>query len=981
MNTNTALKLLALVLFLGLGYLLFVVIGGDDGGPVGPAESVGPRGDARSVDLESTAEEAVPDVAAPERIEVPTSGASVGWCGDLAGLVGRVVENDGTPVPEIRVALLEFDTEILFAGIVPDPDAPAPSLELEETLTDEEGRFRLAGARAPAFHGLGIDLGGARSTFRVLDSALAHGKSTDVGDVVLAPFGILSGRIVDEEGAGVAGARIRVGPFPEEVLLSGAWELREESLVAISMLLTTGGGQGVVELPGWVRRLIDDFPIPTTYSDEMGLFRLEGVPLAKVIGGIDRPGLVGIPVGPIDMLASAEQDLGDLILPTGRTIEGIVEDSGGDPVVGVEVFAGAEVPAGFVAILQPCGVTNEEGEFSLAGVREEGQVVAVTRRTKSEPWASEVTTLHDDMILSLESAIELTVLVQDEAGEPRSGALIQLDPAPTGDSMMGFGEALRFLPRDLDPDNGFREVEPGRYVNGTVTPGSYRISAHVEGLARGRVTAEVWDEESEEVVVCPTGTHLEVTVLDGATQKPVEGARARVLTAGMGGFEGLAEGVTDGEGQARLGPLGEVEEGEGDMDFSETMLIVRHSRFADHSAPLEALEGEVVVALEGSGVLAGRVHWDGEIPTRLYMLIVQDRGAEGFAGMFQVPRFGLTDLSGAFRIENLGVGEYGVELVERFLDQDPFSFIGGGFEPATLHKETIEIESGATTELVIDLTPSGRGPTAAIEGRVRFDGRDIEGAEITVRGNGTLRTTTDQWGRFATEAFSVQRKVWVSVEGDIILPSGAMSRMEIFRERLELQEGEVRTLEIDLVPVELRAKVVDGNSGDPVAGAQVHARSTGDRRGMARGFSDGLTTDLAGDVVLWVPDVGEYNLTASAPGFSEAGASVTALVGGSAEVTVLSLPRSVVCAGRVAVPAYATGPRNFSYLWVRSEEGNHSSGTMISGPDFEFDLEDLCAGTYRAHAYINGVEGEVIEFELGPDGDRNLILDYVPQVE
>lgn len=978
MNTNTVIKLLAVVLFLGLGFLAFSAWTGGDGESDEPVVVVDPLEAGGAADLTPAApaeEESV--IKAPERMEVQPLAGPGTWHGELAGLTGRVIEADGTPVSKISVALLEFDTDILFAANLTDPEAPQPSLVLEETITDESGRFRLGGARATVFHGLGVDLGGARATFRVLDSSLVHGERTDIGDVILAPYGILSGRILDERGAGIGGARIRVGPFPEEVLMTGAWEAREDSLLAISMLLTNGGGQGVIELPRWVRKMMNDFPIPTAYTDETGFFRLEGVALAKICGGIDKPGYAGIPLGPIDMRDAPEQDLGELILTDGRTIQGVVEDGGGDPIVGVDVFAGAEVPAGFVAILQPCGQTDENGEFSLSGVPGDGQVVAITRRTKSEPWTSEVTSHHDDMILSLESAIQLTVLVKNEAGEPLSKADVRLQPASKGDGgMMGMGQITMFLPRELDPDSGFREVEPGRYVDSTVTPGYYHVLARVEGLARGRETAEIVDEESEVTVTCPTGTHLTVTALDAATQKPVAGARARILKAGMTGFEQLADGKTDEEGNARLGPLGEAEE---EGMFSETMLLVRHEDYADHSDQLETRDGETVVLLQGGGVLTGRVHWDGDVPTRLYMLSVEYRGANGFAEMFHLPRFGLTDLAGAFRVEDLGAGEYRVNLMERFLDQDPLGFIDTGFEPATLHRETVEITTGQETELVINLTATGRGPTAAIRGRVRVDGRAIEGAEVTVRGNGSTRTTTDAWGRFETEEFSVQRGVWVSIEGDVKLPGGeGTSRMNIYQESLELQAGEVREIEVDLVPLEVRAEVVESGTGDPIFGAAVHARPNGNRRRRQGGFQEAFFTDSSGLVTVWVSGPGEYRLSADADGYAEVSKGIEVPETGFDEVVRLEVFRAVPCRGRVVVAGYQEGGSSFSYLWVRNEETNSTSGTMISGPDFEFDLEGLPPGTYVAQLYVSGQEMKPVSFRLGPDGDERLILESVP---
>ena len=61
---------------------------------------------------------------------------------------------------------------------------------------------------------------------------------------------------------------------------------------------------------------------------------------------------------------------------------------------------------------------------------------------------------------------------------------------------------------------------------------------------------------------------------------------------------------------------------------AEAMLLVQHPRYGDHSAKLEQNATSVVVELESGGTLAGRVHWGGAVPTRVYMLV-----HDGFADM------------------------------------------------------------------------------------------------------------------------------------------------------------------------------------------------------------------------------------------------------------------------------------------------------------------------------------------------------------
>jgi hypothetical protein len=334
MNLKLVAGLLVVVL---VGWLLFFVASGRErtgrsrGELPAPAPAEAPLA-ASEVALEPHG--AAP--SAPEPVEARAERSAVASSsagstrGDLAGLTGRVVESDGSPVAGIRVALLEFQGSLLFDGAALDEEKP--SLELEETVTDTSGRFLLGGANQQALHGLGVDLGGPRSTLRVLDQALVHHERTDIGDVVLAAFGVLTGRVVDDRGAPVAGARVRCAQLPPQILQVQPQEFRSDVVIAMNRGAMGGQGEAILELPGWVSAQLDRLPVPTTQSGADGRFRLEGVPLAKVVGGADLRGYVGTTFGPLD-LTGGGQDAGDLVLKHGRTVHGVVEDSSGGPKI------------------------------------------------------------------------------------------------------------------------------------------------------------------------------------------------------------------------------------------------------------------------------------------------------------------------------------------------------------------------------------------------------------------------------------------------------------------------------------------------------------------------------------------------------------------------------------------------------------------------------------------------------------------------
>ncbi|MSR61247.1 MAG: hypothetical protein EXS08_02200 [Planctomycetes bacterium] len=975
---NAKLVACLVVLALLVAGVLYLVTGERDGAGRGLGERIARAQPVDGVDSPATVELGAAPASAPSSVAREASAPQPAaadvdpWRGELAGLTGRVVENNGTPVPGMRVALVEIDAGLLFDG---GPiDAEEPRLELEETVTDNEGRFLLGGAHTSAFHGLGVDLGGPRATVRVIDHALPHRERTDIGDVVLAPFGVLTGRVVDESGAPLAGARVRCGPFPEEILRISPWEFRADSLIAVSLLAVGGDGQGIIELPGWMSNAVERLPVPTTESAADGSFRLEGVALASVVGGVDKRGYVGVPLGPLD-LTSGEKDAGTLVLKRGRTVRGVVEDSSGEPVEGIEVHAGAELYPGTAAILQPCGPTDAEGRFELSGVAETGQVVAAARRSAHEPWSSTISARHEGLRIEVEGTVRLTVNVRDEQGQPLSGARLQLAPAHRLDRRQDFGAALIFLPKPRTPAGVFSEVEPGRYVLASLCAGLYDITARVAGLASAYRQAECRAETNEVTLTCSAGSSVELRVIDAVTKAPVVGARGSVLRVGAEGLTKLGVASTDAEGHAWLGPLPDLSaeaEMPGFMPL-ETMVLVQHPRYGDHSANLDLHVSPLVVELQSGGTLAGRVHWGGAVPTRLYMLTLEYRGADGFLGAFHLPRFSVTDLAGEFRVANLVPGEYRVELSERFLDQDPLGLMNGDFKPPTLSQETVQIKNGETSELVVDLSPTGRGATARLVGRVRVDGRGLEGAEVRVRGNEHLKVVTDSSGRFATEPFSIRGATWVAIEGEVALGSGPRQTTQLYEQSLQLVQDEVKEIELDLYPLTIHARVVDANSGEPVAEAEVTARAKD--RGTATGKG---VTGSTGEAEVLILEPGEYSLSASAEGFGGASSAVNVPAQGLVEATVLQLPRAVPCVGHVQVDAASEPRRGFAYLGVQGDGNSSSTGAMLQAPDYSFTLANLVPGKYRTRIYLGGQQGQEGSFELGPEGDENLVLVFVP---
>jgi hypothetical protein len=262
---------------------------------------------------------------------------------------------------------------------------------------------------------------------------------------------------------------------------------------------------------------------------------------------------------------------------------------------------------------------------------------------------------------------------------------------------------------------------------------------------------------------------------------------------------------------------------------------------------------------------------------------------------------------------------------------------------------------------------------------VRYDGRALAGARVRVNGNGNVSAETDARGRFETPEFSCLEPVHVRIEGDIATGGGKAHERQLFSERFELTADEVRDIQLDLYPIPLRARVVAETTGEPIAGARVTARIQKENAGWSS--EEPYETGSDGEVELMVLEPGEYAVSAEGDGFTRSQTNAKVASDGLHEPVVLRLNRSVPCAGRVQIdPAFANGPQGFSYLWVSSENGNDSWGSLEQ-PDHTFTLENLAPGKYTAHLSVAGRQGEEIPFELGPEGDENLLFVFTPRAE
>ena len=233
------------------------------------------------------------------------------------GIRGTVVDAEDRPVPDASVLLLVMDVTGSMSSSIGPYDFAVPPERMEHGSFEFAPLGRVGGPDLEGWTTLRIRVraeGFLPALVPVDAAAAARGPLA----VRLQRTGTLRGRCVDSRGRPAAGAAVR-------------W-------------LRCADGS-VEPLPG---------DLPAAVAGEDGRFEAAGVPDGGGEVRVKAPGFgpATFPVPAFD--ASRGEDLGDLVLPSGETVRGLVVDPDGAPVAGAAVYLGEIGVA-----------TDAEGRFTL----------------------------------------------------------------------------------------------------------------------------------------------------------------------------------------------------------------------------------------------------------------------------------------------------------------------------------------------------------------------------------------------------------------------------------------------------------------------------------------------------------------------------------------------------------------------------------------------------------------------------------------
>ena len=756
-------------------------------------------------------------------------GPDEGLAAALAGVTGRLLEADGTPVVGVDVTLLQVRASLLAPDIHSVLRGAARRFDpfLETARTDDGGRFTLHGARArSAVQALGIDLGGPRGGLWFKSPGLTPGETSALGDVVLGPTGELSGRVVDEAGAPLAGVRVRVAP-PLEMGLQdlGLGSLRAGGRV----LFARGNTQDVLELPPWFAAVEARFPLPTTRTGPDGRFRLAHVPLERRTMVLDAPGRVSRLEFVLLTTPGDARELGEMPLAEGARLRGRVVDAGGVPVAGAEVFVG-EAPAWGFAALVAVGPTDAAGRFAATGIAEPRGARVAVRGTPGARWhVATVEEADAELEIVLPGAgATLVVDVRTFAEEPVGGAEFYAFPASETPPPWLFAH----LPPDPLPATADPAV-PGRYRIEGLGPGDYVLSATAPGFAANRREWTMGTEDAATTLVVLPAHDAEVLVLDDETGAPVAGAEVAVLQGGSSAFC-WAAGSTDGAGRCRLRDVVDPEWVEGRRAVPREgrpgpglFLRVEHPAHALGYAAFDPRESPTEIRLDRGGALRLRVS-----PARTstgaawgFLALPEGPMRRGPEALF--PLLGESDGEGVVHLSHLPAGDYGYRLFR--VPVGLLDLAAGDYEADKIAaRGSFAIVAGETTELEREIdapppAPAPDGSTGSVTGRVLRAGvpaRDLV-VELTTqswRGRQTHSTLPDATGAFRVDGVEVG-VVQVSIGRQTLAPRGRTVSIPLYVGLHELANAEDGLhLEFDWATRRFEVQVRDA-AGAPVASA------------------------------------------------------------------------------------------------------------------------------------------------------------------
>lgn len=784
-----------------------------------------------------------------------------------ASVSGRVVDAAGQPLRDVAVYAVNHG---------------------ERCNSDRDGGFELTGIAPGAHRRLRFIKPGFSTAEIALEPLEPHEARAGI-EAVLHPGRVAFGRVVDEDEAPVAGARVEL---TAEGILAGPW---------------------------WAE------------TDAAGRFEVPDLSAGRYGLTVDAGGFAPRAIRGLEIAAETRTDFGPIVLARGSVLEGRVEDREGRPIEGARIDARlADFHTSHLRgrHQSASATTDAEGRFVLEGLIREAKLSLTV--AKPDYAAQQLDAVAGKPVtIVLEPAARLDGKVLGPDGEPISAALVAASPDPQQ-------PAAR-------PSGSYTDAE-GAFEIADLTPGVVTLTVEAEGFRQYRRTGLAVAAESETLeIVLEPATIVRGTVRD-ADGVPVSWASVRIRP--VRGFRdglGVVKGGTDAEGRFVIeeAPLGvavieaskaylrtarpiEVRSGVQEVELVLGRGFTISGRVVDERGlPVSGIgltlgtdtrisygsadetsaadgafrfagisPGRYRVAADGEGyagtitetftvesgdvddleiVLARGVTLTGRIlgvePDELSTVALHASGPSSG----NIPKS--VDADGSYRIEDLVPGEWriGAHLLARGLTTS----------------EHIVIEEGETAPtLDLEFTPG-----LALTGVVTENGQPFGGATLVVSGGsrGLPSATSGRDGRFrlgGLETGTYRLRV-------------SWNAVRLYETTLEI-EGD-REIRVEVTTAAVAGRVRDAEDGEPIADARVrlesaeppaaplHFDETTPLPDNQPRYGGQARTDSHGRFVVPRLPPGRWRLTVDHPGYSSGEQTVEVVASVAPEELELSL--------------------------------------------------------------------------------------------
>ena len=139
---------------------------------------------------------------------------------------------------------------------------------------------------------------------------------------------------------------------------------------------------------------------------------------------------------------------------------------------------------------------------------------------------------------------------------------------------------------------------------------------------------------------------------------------------------------------------------------------------------------------------------------------------------------------------------------------------------------------------------------------------------------------------------------------------------------------------------------------------------------------DSVQTGADGRAEVLIERTGDQNVRVNGEGYVNYSKSHDCDPTAVAPQIRVALTPSVPCAGQVVLPSGQTVTDDWIGLMITEKGSNEQNWHSVNKEDLTFTINGMSPGSFSARLWTGGSQSSSVEFDLGPNGDSNLVLQF-----